>query len=244
MISRIYQAIPLQAGESIGLTASASHHLATVLRAKIKDKVCLFNGEGGEYSAVITDISKKIVTVKLLEHIAREAEAPVEIWLAQGISRGEKMDYIVQKAVELGAKGIVPLFTERSQVKLDSERSEKKRQHWLAVAIGACEQCGRNRLPQIASPMSLDRWLQTLTNTSEQRFVLAPNTCKKIKDYRMPESEQAILLIGPEGGLSTAEINLAITHGFEPLNLGPRVLRTETAAFAAIAALQSHWGDM
>lgn len=241
-ISRVFQAIPLAVGASVSLSEAASHHLANVLRAKTNDVITLFNGEGGEYRGVILRIEKKKVTVRIDEFNPREAESPLELYLAQGISRGEKMDYTIQKAVELGVKKIIPIFTERCNVKLDAERREKKIQHWQAIAIGACEQSGRNRVPEILPMQTLDEWLQTLTN--ENCFVLSPHVSKKIAEYQFSPTARVALLIGPEGGLSDQEVEKAFKYQFQPLSLGPRVLRTETAAVAAITALQCCFGDM
>jgi 16S rRNA (uracil1498-N3)-methyltransferase len=233
-MTRIYQASELSPHSTITLDEFASHHLARVLRATIGDKVILFNGQGGEYSGVIQQINKKTVMVDLKEFIARDVESSLEIWLAQGISRGEKMDYTIQKAVELGVSKIIPLFSERCNVKLDSERSEKRIQHWQSVMISACEQSGRNRVPEIIMPQSLENWLPNVQ--ADFRLVLSPYAECKLKQLAIPSKARVVLLIGPEGGLSDQEISLAVTHGFQALNLGPRVLRTETAAVAAITA--------
>lgn len=240
-ISRIFQASSLVVGDSIQLDESASHHLARVLRANVGDALILFNGQGGEYVAYITEITKKNVTAQIQEFVAVDRESPLELCLAQGISRGEKMDYTIQKAVELGAKKIIPLLTERCTVKLDQERREKRWQHWHAIMISACEQSGRTHVPELSKPLSLDAWLEEArTGVS---FVLAPGAETKLKTITLP-SRQATLLIGPEGGLSEAEIQQACAKGFQPLSLGPRVLRTETAAVAALAVLQAAFGDM
>lgn len=241
-ISRIFQAVSLQAGETLNLNEEASHHLARVLRAKVNDELTLFNGEGGEYSAIIMAIHKKTVTVKIRDYIEREAESSLELYLAQGISRGEKMDYTIQKAVELGVTKILPLFTERSTVKLDHERREKRLQHWRSIAIGACEQSGRNRVPEILLPDSFSNGLTALA--ADWRLVLSPKADRKLKEIPIEKNQRVILLIGPEGGLSETEIEEAHRAGFLSLNLGPRILRTETAAVAAIAALQCCFGDL
>jgi 16S rRNA (uracil1498-N3)-methyltransferase len=237
---RIYQAIPLVKNTTICLDEKASHHVARVLRAQVGETVVLFNGEGGEYRAVINGIHKKDVEVRIIEFVAREAESALEIHLAQGIARGEKMDFIVQKAVELGVRSITPLLTERCNVKLDGGREAKRALHWQAVAISACEQSGRNRLPQINAAVALDAWLATVK--AEQCFVLSPHVEAKLTTPAKLNS--AALLIGPEGGLSENEEAAAIKHGFLPLNLGPRILRTETATLAAVAVLQGRFGDL
>jgi 16S rRNA (uracil1498-N3)-methyltransferase len=231
-ISRIYQPVTLREGAQIILDNDAAHHLVRVLRAKMGDPVTLFNGEGGEYAGVIAAIAKKSVTLQINKFNAREAESPLNLCLAQGIARGEKMDYIIQKAVELGVKQIVPLLTERSTVKLAEDRREKRWQHWQSIIISACEQCGRNRLPELLPVQAYYNWLPTAQ--ADQGFVLAPLSASKLQDY----------LIGPEGGLTEQEITAAQNQQFEALNLGPRILRTETAAVAALTTLQCGFGDM
>lgn len=240
-ISRIFQPVALAVGSEIQLDEAATHHIARVLRASVDEELILFNGEGGEYAAVITRIDKKSVTVKIKNFIERDTESPLELCLAQGISRGEKMDYTIQKAVELGVKKIFPLLTERCNVKLDADRREKRFQHWRSIIIGACEQSGRNKIPEILAPQTLPQFLEQ--TTADWKFVLAPQAEKKLSAYSIPKNSRVILLIGPEGGLSDKEIEFAQRHDFLPLNLGPRILRTETAAVAAMTALQFHAGD-
>ena len=241
-ITRIFQPIALQIGSHIRLDESASHHVARVLRADLNDPLTIFNGQGGEYLGNITEISKKNVDVLITDFNPREAESPLALYLAQGISRGEKMDYTIQKAVELGVKKIIPLFTEHCNVKLDEDRREKRLQHWQSIIISACEQCGRNRIPEIVKPDTLENSLPALQ--ADYCFVLAPHAEQKLSQFRIKKNQRVILLIGPEGGLSEQEIQQAKQFNFQPLALGPRVLRTETAAIAAITALQSHFGDM
>jgi len=241
-ISRIYQSTSLIPESNIELDDAASHHLARVLRAKVNDKIIVFNGEGGEYSGTIIQISKKAVTVHLHEHIARDVESSLELYLAQGISRGEKMDFTIQKAVELGVKKIIPVLTERCNVKLDQERQEKRLQHWRAICIGACEQSGRNYVPEITMPCTFPKFIAQ--SDADFKFVLAPVATTKLSQIAIPKQARVVLLIGPEGGLSDKEIEIAVNNGFIALNLGPRILRTETAAVAAITTLQYHAGDL
>lgn len=241
-MTRIYQATELTPHSSVTLDEFASHHLARVLRASVGDKIIIFNGQGGEYPAVIQQINKKTIIADLLEFVARDVESELDICLAQGISRGEKMDYTIQKAVELGVKQIIPLFTERCNVKLDAERSEKRLQHWQSVIISACEQSGRNRIPAIKKPQTLDSWLPTVK--ADACLVLSPYAEHHLKNQTISSRGKVVLLIGPEGGLSDREVSLAGQHHFQPVRLGPRVLRTETAALAAISAIQSIFGDM
>lgn len=241
-ISRIFQSIPLNVNTSIQLDAAATHHISRVLRAKIGDELIIFNGEGMEYASIITLIDKKSVTVQINEEIKQERESQLDLYLAQGISRGEKMDYTIQKAVELGVKKIIPLLTERCNVKLDNERREKRLQHWSSIIISACEQSGRNHVPDILLPQTLEHFLEHIE--ADVKLVLAPHADKKLKDISFSNHSRVVLLIGPEGGLSDREIELSMRKDFLPLNLGPRVLRTETAAVAAMAVLQFFKGDL
>lgn len=239
---RIYQPVSLVVGNTLELDSKAQHHLVHVLRASVGDVLTLFNGQGGEYTAHISRITKKSVEVMIQDFTPREVESPMHIQLAQGIARGEKMDFIVQKAVELGANSIIPLLTERCNVRLDKEREAKRLEHWQAVVISACEQSGRNRIPAVKAPALLEEWLANVPADS-LRFVLSPHVTAKLPIITPPANGNIILLIGPEGGLSDKEVELAVLNGFLPLNLGKRVLRTETATIAAITALQLYYGD-
>lgn len=241
-MTRIYQPIALSAHSTLMLDEPASHHLARVLRANVGETITVFNGQGGEYSAIIRRIDKKTVTVDVMAFISREVESPLDIVLAQGIARGEKMDYLIQKAVELGVNQILPLLTERCNVKLDADRREKRLQHWQSVVISACEQSGRNRVPVVLAPAPLEKGLQMLQ--ADHCLVLSPHAGTSLKKLAILPTARVVLLIGPEGGLSEREMQWAMQSRFTPLNLGPRVLRTETASVAAITALQSVFGDM
>lgn len=241
-ISRVYQNVALKVGAILDLDEPASHHIARVLRAEIGETLIIFNGQGGEYTTIISKIDKKKVTVDVQAFSPREAESPIILCLAQGISRGEKMDYTIQKAVELGVNQIIPLQTERCNVKLTSERKEKRLQHWKSIIVSACEQSGRNQIPELLDSQTLSQWLPNAK--ADCSFVLVPNASQKLEHISLPPGARVTLLIGPEGGLSEIEITHAVQHGFLPLNLGPRILRTETAAVAAITAIQCHFGDM
>lgn len=241
-ISRIYQAVPLQVGAILRLDDKASHHLGRVLRAVAGDTVTLFNGEGGEYLTRIVRIDRKGIDVCIQTFIEREVESPIQLYLAQGIARGEKMDFIIQKAVELGVTKIFPLNSERSHVRLDKEREQKRLLHWQAIVVSACEQSGRNRLPIVMPPLSVTAYLQTIQTT--HCFVLSPHVKPSLQPINASLGDTVALLIGPEGGLSDAEVALAEQHGYQPLRLGPRVLRTETATVAALAIIQAQLGDM
>lgn len=243
-VARIYQPISFSIGATYSLDEKASHYLTRVLRAAVNDQVILFNGEGGEYHAYLSQINKKSVLVTIDQFDQRDVESPLNIHLVQGIARGEKMDWIIQKAVELGVRQITPLSTERSNVRLDKEREQKRLQHWQGVAVSACEQSGRTRLPMIMPATTFSAWVAQ--EKIEMGFVLSPHASETLSSYSFPSpaATTIILLIGPEGGFSEAEISLAEQHGLKPLNLGPRVLRTETASVAALAMLQSRYGDL
>lgn len=241
-ISRIFQAIPLSVNSSIQLDDYAAHHVARVLRAQVNDRLIIFNGEGGEYQSIITHIDRKKVTVAIQEFAQHDTESPLQLFLAQGVSRGEKMDFTVQKAVELGVKKIIPVITARCNVKLDKERSEKRLQHWGSIIVSACEQSGRNHIPDIIFPISFEKFLMTID--TKWKFVLAPTAEKKLSHYTIPMNEDVVVLIGPEGGLTENEIQQATAKGFLPIQLGRRTLRTETAAVAALSIFQYYLGDL
>lgn len=220
----------------------AAHHLLHVLRLAKGDAVVIFDGDGHEYDATIQRVSKSGIGVKLGPARSIDRESRLEVTLAQGISSGDRMDYTIQKAVELGVYAIQPLTTERSVVRLDAARAAKRIAHWRSVAIAACEQCGRNRLPEIAPVSTLATWLGSLS-TGSLRLTLSPNAPAKLAALDRNDTAPIILLVGPEGGLAPREEHDALTAGFTAVRLGPRVLRTETAAVAALAALQTLWGD-
>ena len=240
-IPRIFTAQPLITGSSIQLEEGAARHLSSALRMSVGQNIILFDGRGGEYSAALTEVKKGKVWVAVNEFSDKDLESPLKIQLAIGISRGERMDWIVQKATELGATEITPLFTERCEVKLCGERLEKKTRHWQQIAISACEQCQRNIVPVINSAATIDQYLAD--PVIGLKLVLHHRTEKRLTEMTNSNNNIA-LLVGPEGGLSDREIESAIKHNFAALALGPRVLRTETAPLAAISIIQSLWGDM
>jgi 16S rRNA (uracil1498-N3)-methyltransferase len=239
-IPRIYVAEPLQLGQSLLLPEQAARHVNQVLRLSVGSPLILFNGEGGEYAAKIVELKKRAVTVSLEEFVDRNVESPMAIHLGQAISRGERMDIALQKSVELGVKEITPLFTERCGVKLQDDRLQKRMRHWLGVIESACEQCGRNSLPVLHEPLKLPAWLQA---SEGKGFVLDPLASKSFMSAELDEQKSLRVLIGPEGGLSDMEVKEAILKGFEGLTLGPRILRTETAAIAVLSIVQARWGD-
>jgi 16S rRNA (uracil1498-N3)-methyltransferase len=240
-IPRIYHSSKLTTNSEIVLDDEAASHIGRVLRMKADQPLILFDGTGGEYNAVITIAGKKNVSVKVLDFDPRSSESPLTIHLGQGISRGDKMDFTIQKAVELGVTQITPLFSERCGVKLSGERLDKKWQQWQKIVISACEQCGRNTVPVVHKPVSLDSWMQQSTN--ELKINLHPRANDSIKTLTPPKSGIR-LLIGPEGGLSDQEIDRTVTAGFTEVVLGPRILRTETAGLTVIGALQLQFGDL
>ncbi len=239
-VPRIFTGQRLESGQVLDLEAGPAGHVARVLRMAAGDALVLFDGCGGEFPATLLQCDRRAVTVELAAKREREVESPLPVHLGIAVSRGERMDWVVQKATELGVAAITPLFTARTEVKLRGERAAKKLQHWGQVAISACEQCGRNRLPVIGELCELDRWLQDAV--AECRLVLHHRAGPSALAGAAPAS--VALLVGPEGGLSEAEIELAEHRGFQSLALGPRVLRTETAPLAALAILQARWGDM
>lgn len=239
--SRIYQTTDLNVGETIALDQDAVGHLIRVLRLPEGSQLTLFNGDGYDYQAVLVDVSKKSASAKIERKTERSNESPLNIHLGQGISRGDRMDFTLQKSVELGVNTITPLFTERCGVKLTGDRLAKKVDQWQKIVISACEQSGRSSVPKVMPPVSLDEWLNQPTQAL--KLNLHPRAEHSIMS--LPEQNQRVrLLVGPEGGLSDEEIQRAADTNFIDVLLGPRVLRTETAALTAITALQCRYGDL
>jgi 16S rRNA (uracil1498-N3)-methyltransferase len=241
-LTRVYVDAPLAAGTRVTLAGSAARHVTRVLRLRVGEALTLFNGSGGEYAASIEQSQGGRVAVAIGAQRAIERESPLALTLAQGVSRGERMDLVVQKATELGVSGLVPVLTERSVVRLTAQQAERRLNHWRAIAIAACEQSGRNRLPVIAAPVPLTDFLRSGTD-GMTRLLLSPAASATLADVPRPVSAVTVL-IGPEGGLAQAEQEAALAAGFKPLRLGPRVLRTETAAIAALTLLQREFGDL
>ncbi|MCG9559141.1 16S rRNA (uracil(1498)-N(3))-methyltransferase [Vibrio kanaloae] len=240
-IPRIHHPERIHQLGSLALGEDAAGHVGRVLRMKEGQEVLLFDGSGAEFPATIIEVSKKNVTVHVTERIERSSESPLDLHLGQVISRGDKMEFTIQKSVELGVNTITPLISERCGVKLDTKRFEKKLAQWQKIAIAACEQCGRNTVPVIRPIMQLEEWC---SETSEAlKLNLHPRAKYSINTLPEPISKVR-LLIGPEGGLSTEEISMTEQYKFEETLLGPRVLRTETAALTAITALQVRFGDL
>lgn len=241
-IPRIYHPEPLANAQNANLSADAVGHVARVLRLQTGHPVILFCGDGNDYHAEITHIDKRTVSVHIQTHIdKRIIESPLEIHLGQVISRGDKMDFTLQKSVELGVSAITPLLSARCGVKLNQERLEKKRMQWQKIVISACEQCGRAIVPVVHPVISFEQW--AIQKTQKVKLNLHPAAPYTIKTLPKPEHGFR-LLIGPEGGLSEQEIQQTIQLSFSEIQLGPRILRTETAALCAISALQSQFGDL
>ncbi|MDX5371705.1 MAG: 16S rRNA (uracil(1498)-N(3))-methyltransferase [Pseudomonadaceae bacterium] len=237
-LSRFFIDAPLSLGQH-QLPEAQAHYIGRVLRHAVGDAVQLFDGSGLEYLGELIEVGKKAVRVELREQLPGQAESPLRIHLGQGLSRGERMDWAIQKATELGAAEITPIVSERCEVRLKDERADKRLAHWRQVAISACEQCGRSVLPLIHPPLELSAWLQGLE--AELKLVLHP-VAEPWVGHTPPRS--LAFLIGPEGGLSDGEVTQAQAAGFHAARLGPRVLRTETAPVVALAVAQQLWGDL
>lgn len=242
MTSRIHVEMDLREGEVFTLPPKAFQHLVVVLRRIPGDKVVLFNGRGGEYEVTIESVAKRQVSVRVDAFREVNRESPLQVTLAQAVSKAERMDYAIQKAVELGVTDIQPLITERVVVRLDAERWERKREHWQAVAVSASEQSGRVKIPPVAAVADLRDWIARAPDNA-LKLVLSPigaGSASALKYTGQP----VWLLVGPEGGLTDLELALCDLHGFNALSFGPRTLRTETAGVVALSVLQSLWGDL
>lgn len=240
---RLFLDQPLQQGIALRLTDERAHYVSRVLRSKVDDELQVFNGSGDEYLAVVHAMSKREVVLRVEQRHERNLESPLAITLVQGISRGERMDFVVQKATELGVHRIVPVLTTRSVVRLDGDRGQKRALHWRKIAQSACEQCGRNIVPAVDVPLELSRWLAARNQDPPIRIVLQPGAAESLNAMERPVKAIEIL-VGPEGGLSDAEYGQAIAAGFEGRSMGPRILRTETAAITAVALVQARLGDL
>jgi len=239
-IPRFHEPQPLAEHSEISLSENTAQHAIRVLRLRVGDELILFNGDGHDYHASISAAGKRDASARIHHRETRPAESPLRVELGQTLSRGERMDFAVQKATELGCATISPLFTERCEVKLTSERQDKRQRHWQQIAISACEQSQRNRIPEIAHPQPLADWLDRVE--ADLKLVLHHHGTQPLGNLPRPES--VALLIGPEGGLTEDEVALASSKGFIPVCFGPRVMRTETAPIVASAILQYLWGDL
>ncbi len=281
-LTRVYVDAAVAPGARLLVGGSAANHIARVLRLRSGDALTVFNGSGGEFAACIEDIQKDTVALSVQERRPFDRESPLPLTLAQGISRGERMDWVVQKATELGTTRIVPVFTKRSVVRLDEKQAGRKLQHWRAIAVAACEQCGRNRIPELAEPLdfyellasansavtasghlgtagaasagsathpSSERAMRARSNPTASvdagavRILLTPSGDTRLDDLE-GVGAGIVVLIGPEGGLEDIEQEAALAAGYKAVRMGPRVLRTETAAIAALTIIQHHFGDL
>lgn len=240
-LSRLYLSQALSAHCQIAADAAVCHYVRDVLRLRKGDALCLFNGRGGEYDGTLLETGRQGVKLAVGAWRERHSESPLHTELGLGISRGERMDYAIQKAVELGVTRIVPLHTEHTVVRLTGERRKQRCQHWQKIAIAACEQSGRCRIPEVAEPMTLGAWLAGQTGL---RLFCDPRAGQGLAQLAAPDDRHVCLLSGPEGGFAEDERHLARDSGFLPIRLGPRVLRSETAALAVLAAAQLLWGDL
>ncbi len=232
----------MQCGETIQLDERAFQHAIKVLRLKQGYQLQLFDGNGHEFLATIQQIEKRRASVLVTDEIRKNTESPLHLHLGLAVSKGERMDYAIQKAVELGVSQITPLFSDHCVVNLDAKRLQKRMQHWQGVIISACEQCGRNQLPQLHSATALTAWVESLPHTM---IAFNPEATQTLQQLVTPQDNTLALLIGPEGGFSNEEISwLATQEHVQQVQFGPRILRTETAAVAAITALQLLWGDL
>jgi 16S rRNA (uracil1498-N3)-methyltransferase len=241
-LTRVHVPDPLSPGRRHTIEGAAANHIARVLRLEPGAPLTVFDGRGGEYAARIESLRKDTVIIEVQERSPSSRESSLSLTLAQGVSRGERMDWVVQKATELGVTAIVPVLTERTVVKLDARQSERKLTHWHGIAVAACEQSGRDRIPDIVAPLALHEFLHGI-DPQATRLLLSPTGPQRVNDLKAPE-RRIIVLIGPEGGLAETEQRAAIGAGFLAVRMGPRVLRTETAAVAALTLLQHQFGDL
>ena len=241
-LTRVYVEAELGPGTRLRLEGPAAVHVTRVLRLGTGDAVTLFNGDGSDYPARISGLGRGAVDAEVTDVVAARAESPLPVTLVQGIARGERMDFVLQKATELGVAAILPVATARSVVRLDDDGRVRRLAHWRGVTIAACEQCGRARVPAIAEPRGFTSWLAE-TPRSPTRLLLSPDADVPLADAARGTTALE-LLVGPEGGLEDEERGAALAAGFRACRLGPRVLRSETAAIAAIAVLQAVAGDL
>ena len=242
MSTRLFVSGALSNDAELVLQGEQANYLGRALRSRVGDTVTVFNGDGGEWPACIEHISKNSVTLRLGVVVESTTESPLKIHLVQGISRGERMDFVVQKATELGVNRITPVLTHHGMVKLDQKRADKRRQHWQHVAESACEQSGRTQPPRIDEPLALNSWFGDRDPAGKMEVVLQAAATSSLASLSAPTAGLC-LLVGPEGGFSEREYEDAEIAGFQAASVGPRILRTETAALAAVTVAQSCWGD-
>lgn len=242
-LTRLFVRSALQPGQDLTLDSEQTHYLGRALRLRAGDSLSVFSAESGEFDATIRSIQKSSAEIAIGGAIATTTESPLKVHLVQGVSRGERMDFVVQKATELGVKRISPVLTEYGVVKLDGVRAAKRREHWQKIAESACEQSGRTRPPLIDDVLPLKSWFGAKTQEADVDLILKPGATTPMASLSAPKTK-VCLLIGPEGGFSASEYDDAEVSGFKAVSLGPRVLRTETAAIAAVTVAESLWGDL
>ncbi|MEJ2274626.1 MAG: 16S rRNA (uracil(1498)-N(3))-methyltransferase [Woeseiaceae bacterium] len=243
MKTRLFVSRELINGAEAVIEGERARYLGRVLRLRVGDELGVFDGAGTEWSATIAAMTRSTATLELGDTLETQTESPLGIHLVQGISRGERMDFVVQKATELGVARISPVLTEYGVVKLDEQRAAKRREHWEGVAASACEQSGRTRLPLVDTPLTLKAWFGSGASDADAHLILTPAAATSLVDVAAPRNRVCIL-IGPEGGFSPTEYEDAGIAGFRAVSLGPRTLRTETATVAALAVMQAKWGDL
>ena len=242
-LTRLFIRSELQTGQALELDKEQAHYLGRALRLRPGDALIIFSAESGEFAAAVTTIGKSNAELMVGVAMPTNTESPLKVHLVQGVSRGERMDVVVQKATELGVKRISPVLTEYGVVKLEGSRASRRREHWQKIAESACEQCGRTRPPLVDEPLPLKAWFGSKTSETDVDLILKPNAATSMASLKAPTTK-VCLLIGPEGGFSDNEYEDAEISGFKAVSLGPRVLRTETAAIAAITVAESLWGDL
>ncbi len=242
-LTRLFIRSELQSGQSLALDSEQAHYLGRALRLRPGDSLTIFSAQSGEFTATLTSMGKSEAEIAVSSAVATATESLLKVHLVQGVSRGERMDLVVQKATELGVKRISPVLTEYGVVKLEGGRANKRREHWQKIAESACEQSGRTRPPLIDEPLPLKTWFGSKTSETDVDLILKLNADTSMASLKAPTTK-VCLLIGPEGGFSENEYEDAEVSGFKAVSLGPRVLRTETAAIAAITVAESLWGDL
>ncbi|MGC1951301.1 MAG: 16S rRNA (uracil(1498)-N(3))-methyltransferase [Gammaproteobacteria bacterium] len=241
-LSRIYVDLPLTGHTEYILTGATAHYLSSVLRVQEGIPLVLFNGQGGQFEAQVQWMRKGMIRVRTGDYKAVERESPLTIFLGHSVCRGERSDYVIQKATELGVMRVDPLLTDRTVVRLAAQRAARRVAHWQSIAVQACEQCGRNRVPKVSSIKPIAEWLVNHPENSS-RLILDTNAHRGVGAIPTPIGP-VVILVGPEGGLTSQELRLATTWGFSAVNLGPRTLRADTATIAGLVALQLHFGDL
>ena len=241
-MNRFYHPSPLELKQKIHLSNKVAHHATHVLRLRTDDKIILFHNDLYDYSAVITDINKKTVEVYIDNRFENQKNPTIHLRLFQSLSSSEKMDWIIQKSVELGVGSIIPMYSKRSNIKLQGSRAEKKLSHWEQVVISACEQSGRSSLPKISLPKKIEECLNQ-ENANHLKLILSPKEKNNLQSINNSSAKNIDIMIGPEGGFAEEELNQAIKSHFVPIGLGPRILRTETAPLSILSILQYKYGD-